>query len=97
MSKREEIRRTNAASKRIIRSFMRDTIEMIVKALVDDVEAVDVRAIEREGTTRIEVRVAQTDMGKVIGKQGRTVRALRSLVYAAGLKQRRRYVLDVVE
>ncbi len=76
---------------------MRDTIEMIVKALVDDVEAVDVRAIEREGTTRIEVRVAQTDMGKVIGKQGRTVRALRSLVYAAGLKQRRRYVLDVVE
>ncbi len=76
---------------------MRDTIEMIVKALVDDVEAVDVRAIEREGTTRIEVRVAQTDMGKVIGKQGRTVRALRSLVYAAGLKQRRRYVIDVVE
>lgn len=76
---------------------MRDTIEMIVKELVDDAEAVDVRAIEREGTTRIEVHVAQTDMGKVIGKQGRTVRALRALVYAAGLKQHRRYVLDVVE
>ena len=76
---------------------MRDTIEMIVKALVDDADSVDVREIERNGTTRIEVRVAQTDMGKVIGKQGRTVRALRSLVYAAGVKQQRRYVLDVVE
>ena len=60
-------------------------------------DAVDVREIDREGTTRIEVRVAQPDMGKVIGKQGRTVRALRSLVYAAGVKQHRRYVLDVVE
>jgi len=76
---------------------MRDTVEMIVKALVDDREAVDVREIERDGTTRLEIRVAQTDMGKVIGKQGRTVRALRSLVYAAGLKKRRRFVLDVVE
>jgi predicted RNA-binding protein YlqC (UPF0109 family) len=76
---------------------MRETVEMIVKALVDDAEAVDVREIEREGATRIEVRVAQTDMGQVIGKQGRTVRALRSVVYAAGLKQHRRFVLDVVE
>jgi len=77
--------------------LMRDTIELIVKALVDDRESVDVRAIEREGATRIEVRVAPPDMGKVIGRQGRTVRALRSLVYAAGLKQHRRFVLDVVE
>ena len=76
---------------------MRDTIEMVVKALVDDSDAVDVREMDRNGTTRIEVRVAQPDMGKVIGKQGRTVRALRSLVYAAGVKQNRRYVLDVVE
>lgn len=76
---------------------MRETIELAVKALVDDPSAVDIRAVERNGTTRIEVRVAQPDMGKVIGKQGRTVRALRSLVYAAGVKQSRRYVLDVVE
>ena len=76
---------------------MRETIEMVVKALVDDAEAVDVREVEREGATRIEIRVAQPDMGKVIGKQGRTVRALRSLVYAAGVKQHRRFVLDVVE
>jgi predicted RNA-binding protein YlqC (UPF0109 family) len=77
--------------------IMRNTVEMIVKALVDETDAVDVREIERDGTTRIEVRVAQPDMGKVIGKQGRTVRALRSLVYAAGLKKHRRFVLDVVE
>ena len=76
---------------------MRDTIEMVVKALVDDPDAVDVREIDRDGTMRIEVRVAQPDMGKVIGKQGRTVRAMRSLVYAAGVKQHRRFVLDVVE
>ena len=76
---------------------MRETIEMVVKALVDDSDAVDVREVEREGTTRIEIRVAQTDMGKVIGKQGRTIRALRSLVYVAGLKQHRRFMLDVVE
>jgi predicted RNA-binding protein YlqC (UPF0109 family) len=76
---------------------MRDTVEMIVKALVDETDAVDVREIERDGTTRIEVRVAHSDMGKVIGKQGRTVRALRSLVYAAGLKKHRRFVLDVIE
>jgi len=76
---------------------MRETIEIVVKALVDDLDAVEVREIERDGTTRIEVRVAQPDMGKVIGRQGRTVRALRSLVHAAGLKQHRRFVLDVVE
>jgi len=76
---------------------MRETIEMVVKALVDDSDAVDVREVEREGTTRIEIRVAQPDMGKVIGKQGRTIRALRSLVYVAGLKQHRRFMLDVVE
>ena len=76
---------------------MRETIEMVVKALVDDGDAVDVREVEREGTTRIEIRVAQPDMGKVIGKQGRTVRALRSLVYVAGIKQHRRFMLDVVE
>jgi len=76
---------------------MRDTVELIVKALVDDKDSVDVREIERNGTTRIEVRVAQADMGKVIGRQGRTVRALRSIVHAAGVKQHRRVVLDIVE
>ena len=70
---------------------------MIVKALVEDEAAVDVREIEREGATLIEIRVAQPDMGKVIGKQGRTVRALRSLAHGVSAKRKRRIFLDVVE
>ena len=76
---------------------MRETVELIVKALVDDQEAVDVRQVDRNGSTLIEIRVAQEDMGKVIGKQGRTVRALRSLVHAVGYKTDRRFVLDIIE
>jgi predicted RNA-binding protein YlqC (UPF0109 family) len=76
---------------------MRNTVEMIVKELVDDVEAVDVREINREGATLIEVRVAPGDMGKVIGRQGRTVRALRSLAHAVSLKKKHRFVLEIVE
>ena len=76
---------------------MKETVELIVKALVDDEPAVDVREIDRGGLTLIEVRVAPADMGKVIGKQGRTVRALRSLVNAVSLKRKRRLVLEVVE
>ena len=76
---------------------MRDTVEMIVRSLVDDIDAVDVRAIDRNGATLIEIRVAPEDMGKVIGKQGRTVRALRSLAHAVGLKRKHRFVLEIVE
>ncbi|MFZ0061172.1 MAG: KH domain-containing protein [Pyrinomonadaceae bacterium] len=76
---------------------MKETVEMIVKALVDDVEAVDVREIDRNGTTLLEVRVAPNDMGKVIGKQGRTVRALRSLAHAVSLKRKHRFILEIVE
>jgi predicted RNA-binding protein YlqC (UPF0109 family) len=77
---------------------MRDAIEMIVKSLVDDGEKVDVREIEqRNGSTLIEVRVAQGDVGKIIGKQGKTIRALRSLARIAGSKQNRRYLLEIVE
>ena len=70
---------------------------MIVKALVDDTEAVEVREVEQKGALLIEIRVAADDMGKLIGRQGRTVRALRSLVHAASVKQNRRYVLEIVE
>lgn len=76
---------------------MQETVETIVKALVDNTEAVDVRAIERNGSTIIEVRVAPEDMGKIIGKQGRTIRALRSLAHAVGLKRKHRFVLEIVE
>jgi predicted RNA-binding protein YlqC (UPF0109 family) len=77
---------------------MREAVELIVRKLVRESEAVDVREIERDRSTSIiEVRVAQGDVGKVIGRQGRTVKALRSLLYAAGEKHRRRYVLEIVE
>ena len=76
---------------------MRETVEMIVRAIVDDAEAVDVREVEKGGTTLIEIRVAPDDMGKVIGRQGRTVRAMRSLLHAIGTKRNRRYVLEIVE
>jgi predicted RNA-binding protein YlqC (UPF0109 family) len=77
---------------------MRDAIEMIVKALVDDSENVDVREVEqRNGSTLIEVRVSPGDVGKIIGKQGKTIRALRSLARIAGTKTNRRYLLEIVE
>jgi uncharacterized protein len=77
---------------------MKEAVELIVRKLVREPESVDVRELERGGTTSvIEVRVAQTDVGKIIGRQGRTVKALRSLLHAAGQKQGRRYVLEIVE
>jgi len=76
---------------------MRDAIERIVKSLVDDADMVDVRELERNGAVLIEVRVAQPDVGKIIGKQGRTIRALRSLARIAGTKRNRRYLLEIVE
>jgi predicted RNA-binding protein YlqC (UPF0109 family) len=76
---------------------MRDAVEMVVKSLVDEVEVVDVREVDQQGTTLIEIRVAPGDMGKIIGRQGRTIRALRSLAYAASLKRRHRFVLEIVE
>ena len=78
--------------------MMKDAVELIVKHLVREGEAVDVREVERDRSTSIiEIRVAQEDVGKVIGRQGRTVKALRSLLHAAGEKQRKRYVLEIVE
>lgn len=70
---------------------------MIVKALVQSPEEVDVRQVERDRTTIIEVRVAEGDVGKVIGRQGRTVRAIRSLLHTAGVKHERRFILEIVE
>jgi predicted RNA-binding protein YlqC (UPF0109 family) len=78
--------------------MMKDAVELIVKHLVREAESVDVREIERDRSTIIiEIRVAQGDVGKIIGRQGRTVKALRSLLHAAGEKQRRRYLLEIVE
>jgi uncharacterized protein len=78
--------------------MIKDAVELIVKHLVHEGEAVDVREVERDRSTSVvEIRVAQADVGKVIGRQGRTVKALRSLLYAAGQKKGRRYVLEIVE
>ena len=76
---------------------MKELVEEIAKALVDSPEEVQVTAVEGEQTTVFELRVAQQDMGKVIGKQGRTARSIRSILSAAGMKYRKRFVLEILE
>ncbi len=76
---------------------MRELIEYIAKSLVDRPENVAVRETEGEKTTIIELRVAQEDLGKVIGKQGRTARAMRTILNAAGTKIGKRCVLEILE
>lgn len=76
---------------------MQILIEMIAKALVDKPEAVQVTEVVGEQTTVIELRVAKEDLGKVIGKQGRTARALRTILSAASTKIRKRSVLEILE
>jgi predicted RNA-binding protein YlqC (UPF0109 family) len=76
---------------------MRDLVELMAKALVDDSESVNVTEVEGERVTVIELRVAPGDLGKVIGKQGRTARALRTILNANATKLRKRAVLEIVE
>jgi len=76
---------------------MKELIEMIAKALVDSPDQVSVNAIDGEQSTVLELKVAQTDLGKVIGKQGRTARAIRTILGAAGMKLRRRFTLEILE
>lgn len=76
---------------------MRELVEDIAKALVDNPDQVLVTEIEGEQTTVLELRVAQPDLGKVIGKQGRTARAIRTILGAAGMKLRKRFVLEILE
>jgi uncharacterized protein len=76
---------------------LREVIETIAKALVDSPDEVAVREIDGEATTVIELKVAPGDLGKVIGKQGRTARAMRTLLRAAGMKLKKRFVLEIVE
>ena len=76
---------------------MKDLIFEIVKALVDQPEAVSVNEIGGDHTKVLEVRIAKTDIGKVIGKRGRTVQAIRTILGAAAGKTRQRYILEIVE
>ncbi|MDO9210192.1 MAG: KH domain-containing protein [Deltaproteobacteria bacterium] len=76
---------------------MKDLIAYIAKALVDHPEAVEVSEIEGEQTSVIALKVAKDDLGKVIGKQGRTARAMRTILSAASTKVRKRSVLEIIE
>src|ERR1700688_3573829 len=76
---------------------MKQLIEDIAKALVDIEEEVEVKAVEGEQTTALELKVAPTDLGKIIGKQGRTARSIRTILGAAGMKMNRRFTLEILE
>ncbi len=76
---------------------MRELVEYIARALVDDSDSVKVTEVEGENVTVIELRVAQGDLGKVIGKQGRTARAIRTILNANATKLRKRAVLEIIE
>ena len=76
---------------------MKDLIANIVKALVDQSEQVTVTEIEGGNTVVFEISVAKSDMGKVIGKQGRNAQAIRTILSAAAGKAKKRYVLEIVE
>ncbi len=76
---------------------MKELIERMAKALVDKPEDVAVSEVVGEKTTVFELRVAQTDLGKVIGKQGKTARAMRTILSASGTKIGKRCVLEILE
>ena len=76
---------------------MKELIEHIAKSLVDNPEEVSVIELEGEQTTVIELKVAKEDMGKIIGKQGRTAMAIRTILGAASKKMRKRSILEILE
>jgi hypothetical protein len=76
---------------------MKELIELIAKALVDHPDQVRVTQLDGEQTTVLELRVAPEDLGKVIGKQGRTARSIRTILGAAGMKLHKRFVLEILE
>ncbi len=76
---------------------MKDLIKYIAKALVDNPEVVEVSEVEGNQTSVLELKVAQEDLGKVIGKQGRTARAMRTILSAASAKLKKRSVLEIIE
>ena len=76
---------------------MKELIEYIAKSLVDQPDAVKVTEVEGERTSVIELNVAKEDMGMIIGKQGRTATAMRTLLNAASMKQKKRTILEIIE
>ena len=76
---------------------MAELLAHLARQLVDDPDAVEVQEVEQEGTTVLQLRVAEEDVGKVIGRQGRIARALRAVVRASGARSHRRVVLEILE
>ena len=76
---------------------MKELIETVCKALVDNPDDVKVTQIDGEQTSIMELRTHQSDLGKVIGKKGRTAQAIRTILSAAGMKQKRRFNLEIIE
>jgi predicted RNA-binding protein YlqC (UPF0109 family) len=76
---------------------MRELVESIAKALVDHPDEVQVNSVEGEQVTVLELRVHPEDLGKVIGRQGRTAKSIRTLLGAAGMKLRKRFTLEILE
>ncbi|MFH1154931.1 MAG: KH domain-containing protein [Pseudomonadota bacterium] len=76
---------------------MKDLVLYIAKALVDNPDAVEVHEVEGSQTSVLELKVAKEDLGKVIGKQGRSARAMRTILSAASAKLKKRTVLEIVE
>ncbi len=76
---------------------MKQLLEHIAMALVDNPEQVDVQVVESERLVILELRVAEEDMGKVIGKQGRIAKAIRTVVNAAAVKENKRVVVEIVQ
>ncbi len=76
---------------------MKELVEQMARALVDHPDEVQVRAVDGEQTTALELRVAPSDLGKVIGRQGRTARSMRAILGAAGIKLKKRLTLEILE
>ncbi|MBI3091048.1 MAG: KH domain-containing protein [Candidatus Tectomicrobia bacterium] len=76
---------------------MINLISYIAKSIVDDPEAVEVKSVEGESSTVIELRVAKNDIGKVIGKKGRTIAAIRTILNASRVQKDKRHVLEILE
>jgi len=76
--------------------MMKELVENLAKALVDQPEKVVVNLIEKDKSTLIELKVAQEDMGKVIGKQGRIAKAIRTLVKVAATRQKKRVIVEII-
>lgn len=76
---------------------MKEAIEKIIKGLVGNPDSVEITEAVDGKTVRFEVRVAEGDMGRVIGREGRTVKSIRSLLFHAGQKQGKRFLLDIVD